>query len=363
MLVISTAFLVITGLVMILSASSIAAFEQYGSGFFFFGRQAIAAAVGAVALFVASRTDHRLWQRLALPAAVASALLLVVVLLPGVGRAAYGSSRWLAIGSFTLQPSELVKFSLLVLVAAIVAARPDRVGDLGYLGTRVLPPVAIAGLLVMRQPDLGTTLIITGSVFLLLFAAGMPMRQVLGTGAAGLVVGMGLIFGADYRRERFLAFLDPWGDPTETGWQLTQGLLAFGSGGWVGVGLGASRQKWLYVPNAHTDFIFAIIGEELGLVGSLVILLGFAVLLIAGVRVAVRASDTFGRLLAAGIVAWFGLQTVVNLGAVTGVLPITGVPLPFISYGGSSLVVTMGAVGVLISIARDRGATGRVQAR
>jgi cell division protein FtsW len=163
--------------------------------------------------------------------------------------------------------------------------------------------------------------------------------------------------GADYRRVRLLAFLDPWGDATNTGYQLVQSLIALGSGGWTGVGLGASRQKWLYVPNAHTDFIFSILGEELGLLGELAILVAFGLLIFAGVRVATRAPDVFGRLLAAGIVSWLGLQTLINLGAVTGLLPITGVPLPFLSYGGSSLVVSLAAVGILVNIARAPAAS------
>jgi cell division protein FtsW len=163
---------------------------------------------------------------------------------------------------------------------------------------------------------------------------------------------MALIFSADYRRVRFLAFLNPWADAKNTGYQLIQSLIALGSGGWTGVGLGASRQKWMYVPNAHTDFIFSILGEELGLIGELAVLVAFGVLIYAGIRIAVRAPDVFGRLLAAGIVSWFGLQALVNLGAVTGLLPITGVPLPFLSYGGSSLVVSLAAVGILWNISR-----------
>lgn len=349
---------------MILSASSIMAYERFDSGFFFFRRQALYALVGIAVLALAVRTPYRLWQRYAPVLMVGSAALLLVVVLPGVGTSAHGSARWIEFGPVTVQPSELAKFAVLAFAASVIAARPERLHDIGDVGLRLLVPVGVIGALVMLQPDLGTTLIVVGATFLLLFAAGLPMRYVLGIATSGLAIGMGLIFAAEYRRERLLAFLDPWGDPTETGWQLVQGLLAFGSGGWSGVGLGASRQKWLYVPNAHTDFIYAILGEELGLIGSLVILLGFGVLLYAGVRVAIHSPDSFGRLLASGIVGWFGLQIIVNLGAVTGVLPITGVPLPFLSYGGSSLVVCMGAVGVLVNIARTGAvtSTGTVRA-
>ncbi len=186
----------------------------------------------------------------------------------------------------------------------------------------------------------------------MLFIAGVRMRYLAVTGVVSLAGLAYLILGTAYRRARFLSFVDPWKDPRYTGYQLIQGLIALGSGGWFGVGLGASRQKWAYLPNAHTDFIFAVLGEELGLFGELVVLALFGLVVYAGIRIAVRAPDTFGRLLAAGITAWIGLQAIVNLGAVTGLLPITGVPLPFLSFGGSALIVSLGAVGVLASIAR-----------
>jgi len=188
------------------------------------------------------------------------------------------------------------------------------------------------------------------------------MRYLTIAGIAGAVIGAGLIMSADYRRVRFLSFLHPWEDAQSTGYQLIQSLIALGSGGFTGVGLGASRQKWEYVPNAHTDFIFSILGEELGLLGEIVVLLAFGSLLYAGIVIATRTTDVFGRLLASGIVAWFGLQTLVNLGAVTGLLPVTGVPLPFLSYGGSSLVVSLAAVGVLVSIARAPSRAGALPA-
>jgi len=203
----------------------------------------------------------------------------------------------------------------------------------------------------MLQPDLGTTAILAGSVFLMVFVAGVRLRYLSLAAIVGSAVGMGLVMSADYRRIRFLSFLHPWEDARNTGYQLAQSLIALGSGGWMGVGLGASRQKWQYVPNAHTDFIFSILGEELGLLGELVVLAAYGTLIYAGIRIAARTTDVFGRLLAAGIVSWFGLQALINLGAVTGLLPITGVPLPFLSYGGSSLVVSLAAVGILVNIA------------
>jgi len=348
----STGFLVLGGLVMVLSASSISSYAQYGDPFRFFQRQAAYAAVGVGALLLTSRMRYRVWQRLALPFLAVTLLLLVFVLHPGAGVSAYGSSRWLELGPVTIQPSEIAKLALVVFAASVLARKWGKLDQLGHLAIPLLPVWIVVAGLVMLQPDLGTTLIISGTLFSLAFAAGVRLRYLLATGIVGSALGMVLIFSADYRRVRFLAFLDPWADASNTGYQLVQSLIALGSGGWFGVGLGASRQKWLYVPNAHTDFIFSILGEELGLVGELLVLVAFGLLVFAGVRVAARATDVFGRLLAAGIVAWFGLQTLVNLGAVTGLLPITGVPLPFLSYGGSSLVVSLAAVGILWNIAR-----------
>lgn len=352
----STAFLVLGGLVMVLSASSISAYAQYGDSFVFVQRQAAYAAVGVGALWLTSRMRYRVWRRLAVPLLVVTIALLALVLHPAAGVAAYGSSRWLTFGPVTVQPSELAKLALVVFAAAVLTKKWGKLDEVGHLALPLLPVGVIVGGMIMLQPDLGTTLIVAGTVFMLVFVAGVRLRYLLATAIVGSAVGMALIFSADYRRVRFLSFLDPWADATNTGYQLVQSLIALGSGGWLGVGLGASRQKWLYVPNAHTDFIFSILGEELGLVGELAVLLAFGVLIFAGVRVAMRAPDVFGRLLAAGIVSWFGLQALVNLGAVTGLLPITGVPLPFVSYGGSSLVVSLAAVGILWNIARTPAA-------
>ena len=348
----STAFLVATGLVMVLSASSVSAFADFGDSFVFVQRQAVYAVIGVLALVVTSRMRYDVWKRLALPLLLLTLGMLIVVLHPSSGIEAYGSSRWFRVGPVTVQPSELAKFTLVVFTAAVMTRKWGKLDDLGHLAMPLLPVAAIVCGLVMLQPDLGTTVIISGTVFLVLFAAGVRLRYLTSAGVAGAVIGAGLIMSADYRRVRFLSFLHPWDDAQSTGYQLIQSLIALGSGGFTGVGLGASRQKWEYVPNAHTDFIFSILGEELGLLGEIVVLLAFASLLYAGIVIATRTTDVFGRLLASGIVAWFGLQMLVNLGAVTGLLPVTGVPLPFLSYGGSSLVVSLAAVGVLVGIAR-----------
>lgn len=358
----ATAFLVVGGLIMVLSSSSVAAYAQYGDSFLFLQRQAVYAGVGVLAMLLTSRMRYRAWQRLAVPFLALTGLLLVLVLHPGASVSAYGSSRWLVFGPVTVQPSEIAKLSLLVFVAAVLARKWGKLEDVGHLALPLVPVVLVVCGLVMLQPDLGTTIILAGTTFLVVFAAGVRMRYLIATAVVGSAVGMALIFSADYRRVRFLSFLDPWADAKNTGYQLVQSLIALGSGGFTGVGLGASRQKWQYVPNAHTDFIFSILGEELGLLGELAVLVAFGLLIFAGIRVATRAPDVFGRLLAAGVVSWFGLQALVNLGAVTGLLPITGVPLPFVSYGGSSLVVSLAAVGILWNIARSPATASSVVA-
>jgi cell division protein FtsW len=250
-----------------------------------------------------------------------------------------------------VQPSEIAKLAAVVFAATILDRKWGKLDDLGHLALPLLPVAMLLCGMIMLQPDLGTTLIIAGTLLMMLFVAGVRLRYLTLAAVVGGLVGAGLIMSADYRRVRFLSFLHPWQDVKNTGYQLAQSLIALGSGGWTGVGLGASRQKWAYVPNAHTDFIFSILGEELGLIGEIVVLAAFGVLLFAGIRIAATAKDVFGRLLAAGIVCWFGLQALINLGAVTGLLPITGVPLPFLSYGGSSLVVSLAGVGILLNIA------------
>ena len=346
-----TAFLVVGGLLMVLSASSISAFAEYGDPFRYFLRQLTYAIVGIGALVLTARMRYHAWKRLALPFLLVTAALLVVVLHPSHGVEAYGSSRWFQLGPITVQPSEIAKLAMVVFAAAVIEKKWGKLDDLGHLALPLLPVALVVCGMVMLQPDLGTTLIISSTLFVMLFIAGVRLRYLALAGFVGSVVGMGLIMSADYRRVRFLSFLHPWADAKNTGYQLIQSLIALGSGGWFGVGLGASRQKWAYVPNAHTDFIFSILGEELGLVGEIVVLAAFGMLIYAGIRIAASARDVFGRMLAGGIVAWFGLQALINLGAVTGLLPITGVPLPFLSYGGSSLVVSLAAVGILVNVA------------
>jgi cell division protein FtsW len=352
MLLVSTFLLLAIGLLMVLSASSIVAYSQTHSSFYYFERQAAYALVGVVAMFVAARIDYHVWERLALPFMGLSMVLLALVLHPSTGVSAYGASRWIAFGPVNIQPSEVAKLATVVFVATFLAKKWKKLDDIKELALPIVPGVGLICLMIMLQPDLGTTMIIAGTAFLMMFLAGVRMRWLTVSALAGGGLVMGLIMSAPYRRARFFSFLHPQADPQGSGYQVIQSLYALAGGGLLGKGLGESLQKWFYLPNAPTDFIFAILGEELGLVGEIVVLALFGMLVLSAVRIVSRAPDVFGKLLGGGVVALLGLQIVMNLGAVTGLLPVVGVPLPLISYGGSSLVVTLTCVGILLSIAR-----------
>ena len=352
LLPITTAALVVTGLVMILSASSVVAYERYGSSFLFFQRQFLWATIGVVCFLFFARLDYRKLRGVGYLAFAGVVVMLVAVLIPGIGVTAGGSARWIGIGAFVIQPSEIAKLAL-VLFAADVFSRKDEKSftDFAHTALPMLPALGVLALLVMLQPDLGTTILLGTIGFGMLFTAGAPLRYLLPMGLVGIVAAIGAGMASPYRRVRLLAFLDPWQDPLGTGYHTIQSLIALGSGGWFGVGLGASRQKWMYVPNAHTDFIYAILGEEMGLLGTFAVLGMFAFLIYLGVRIARGAPDRFGMLIASGITIWIGMQALVNMGAVTASLPITGVPLPLVSFGGSSLVISLAAMGLMTNIA------------
>jgi cell division protein FtsW len=345
----------IVGLVMILSASSVAALADYGTSWYFFQRQAMWATAGLVAFLIAARVDYRTWRRLAPLALVVAVGLLFVVLFPNVGKHVDGSRRWLEFGPIQVQPSEIAKIALLLCGAEVLARRQDRIDDV-RAWRPVLVMVLGLGFLVMLEPDLASTIVLGVIGFGLLVVAGVRgkhLAQLMGFALGATVL---LSMTAGYRRARMFSFLNPGDDVGNTGYQLWRSLIAIGSGGVDGVGLGAGRAKWFFLPNAHTDFIFSIVGEELGFIGCLLVLGLFAGLGLVGMRIALRSSDRFGMLVAAGVTAWIVGQAAINLGAVIGVLPVSGVPLPFLSVGGSSLVVTMFAVGVLANISRQSSA-------
>jgi cell division protein FtsW len=340
------------GLVMVLSASSVTGLYQRNSSWYFFGRQLIGVVGGALLFIVAVVVDYHRWRRYAVVLHLGALAMLAAVLVPGLGVDANGSSRWIDVGPMQIQPSEFAKLTTLLVVADVAARRQAWVRR----ADRVLHPVLVwfgsVAVLLMLQPNLGTTLVLGITVFVVLFCAGVPGASLARWGGAGLVCAVGLALSADYRRARLLAFLDPWSDPESTGYQIIQSQVSLGSGGWFGVGLGEGRQKWGFLPEAHTDFIFAIVGEELGLVGAFFVVGLFALLAVLGLRAAAQAPDTFGRLLATGVTTWFCVQAFVNLGAVVAILPITGVPLPFISFGSSAMLANMAAAGILCNICR-----------
>jgi cell division protein FtsW len=344
--------LCLIGLVMVLSASSVRALVDYGSSWYFFVRQGMWLIAGTFAMAVMSRFDYRRLRLFVGPLLIVTIFLLVLVLVPGVGVRVGGARSWLGMGSLRFQPSELAKLTILLYTADVLSRRADRVHDWRVSVRPVVVVFGVIAALVMAQPDLGTTLAITLLVFSVLWMAGTRLAHL------GALVLLGAIpvayyLSVPFRRDRLTVFMDPWGDPTVTGYQVVQSMIAMGSGEWTGVGLGSGRAKWFFLPNAHNDFIFAIIGEELGVVGCGSILALFALFAVHGMRTALRAPDRFGQLLATGVTAWVVGQALINIGACLSLLPVTGLPLPFVSFGGSALLLTMGAVGILLNIARQ----------
>ncbi|MDY7102045.1 MAG: putative lipid II flippase FtsW [Actinomycetota bacterium] len=345
--------LLAVGLTMVLSASSFKGLQEYGSSWYHVRRQAMWAGIGVVAMLFTARIDYHRLRRWAVPGLLATFVLLGLVFVPGIGINVNGASRWVGYGPFRLQPGEVAKFTLLLFVADLLARRAHRMRDTHLTIRPVMVVFGVTAVLLMAQPDLGTTIVIGVIIAVVLFVAGAPLGRLAAIGGLGVVGALVLALAAPYRRNRLLSFVDPWEDPLETGYQTIQSWVAIASGGVTGVGIGAGRSKWNYLPEAHTDFIFAIIAEEFGLLGSAVVVALFIVLAILGVRIAVRAPDPFGTLLAAGITTWLLVQAFVNIGAVVGLLPITGLPLPFVSFGGTSLVVNLAATGVLLNVARQ----------
>jgi cell division protein FtsW len=357
LLVLVTLALVAFGLVMVFSATSAAAALGNADPGTFLKRQGAYALFGVGLMVVASRFDHRRLRNLA-PALVLVALGLCVAVL-AIAPEINGARRWLSFGPLNLQPSELAKLALLVWAAAYLARRgaPQTLGEL-WKPIGMLTAV-FAGLIVI-EPDLGTTIALLLMIGGMLVVAGVPGRTLASAGAISAVVGLGAIWMEPYRRARVFSFLDPWQDPEDTGFQTVQALIGLGSGGLTGKGLGEGVQKINYLPEQQTDMILAVIGEELGLLGTTAVIGAFAVFAFAGFTVALRCRDPFGKLLAAGITSLVCGQAAVNLAAVLAVAPLTGIPLPFVSYGGSSLVVLLASVGILLNIAGDARAPQRV---
>ena len=341
------------GLVMVLSVSSVTSLYVGQSTWFTFQRQFVWCVGGLVAMVLVLRTDYRQWKTYANAGVALTLLLLVAVLIPGIGTTANGATRWIYFGPISFQPSELAKLAMVLFAAAWLA---DKKGEERNTRTTIRPVLVICCImsgLILLQPNLGTSVILVLIAFAALFMAGVPLLPLTGWslfsgGAAALAA-----WGSTYRRNRLAAMLDPWSDPLDTGWQTIQSRVGIASGGPTGVGLGEGRIKWGFLPEAQTDFIFAVLAEEMGWLGATFVICLFAGFVVCGIWVAVNSPDRFGQILATGITVWVGAQAFVNIAAVVGVLPITGVPLPFLSVGGSALLTSMVASGMLLNIARQ----------
>ncbi len=347
-----TFILICIGVVMIYSASSVMAWQQTGASTQLLRKQALFVVFGFMAMFGVMAVDYRRIKQAAKPLFLVSLLPLMIVLLPGVAHEAGGAKRWLQLGGFNFQPSELIKLSLVIYLADFITRRAAYLKDFwrGFV-----PPVAALGaavLLILLQPDLGTAVSLVVLTFVMLFVAGCRMRHIAYSVLAALPFLYFLVFSVPYRRTRIMMFLNPWLDPKGSGFQIIQSQIALGAGGWWGVGLGAGRQKLFYLPAAHTDFIFSIIGEEMGLLGTACVIILFAYLIISMARVAWRVRDPFGKMICVGVLTLIAFSAVVNIGVSMGALPTKGLPLPFISYGGSSLILHMVAVGLLLNVSR-----------
>lgn len=352
LLLLATFLLLGIGLVMVYSSSSVVSLYRHNISYYFLRRQAIFAGLGLVVMYICMRFNYWNWRRFVKPAFWLNFLLLIIVLIPGIGVERSDAQRWIDLGFTNFQPSDFTKFALVLFAANYLVVNKDKMQS---FKRGLLPILIVTGLsfgLIMLQPDLGTGLTIFMTVYLVLFSGGARVGHLLGLASAAIPAVVALIFIAPYRLARLLSFLNPWADPGGSGWQIIQSLLAIGSGSLAGVGLGASRQKFLYLPEPWTDFIYAIICEELGFIGGAAVIILFLILIWRGFRIAMSAPDLFGQYLALGLTAMVAVQVCINLGVVLGTLPVTGIALPLISYGGTSLVLTLGCIGVLLNISR-----------
>ncbi|AOZ91675.1 stage V sporulation protein E [Paenibacillus crassostreae] len=340
------------GIVMVYSAGSVLGFHDYGDSFYFVKRQLLFAGLGIAAMFVTANLDYRIWTKYAKAGLVICFIMLVIVLIPGIGNVRGGARSWLGISSFGIQPSEFMKLGMILFLAHWLSQEKF---NITLFSKGLLAPLTLIGTafgLIMLQPDLGTGSVMFGASMLIVFAAGARMKHLGMLGLVGIVGFVGLILAAPYRLKRITAFLDPWSDPLGSGYQIIQSLYAIGPGGLGGLGLGMSRQKYSYVPEPQTDFIFSILAEELGFIGGMIVLLLFLILIWRGMRIAMTIPDSFGSLLAVGIVGMIAIQVIVNIGVVIGLMPVTGITLPLISYGGSSLTLMLTALGILLNLSR-----------
>jgi cell division protein FtsW len=353
-LFLAVVILLAVGITMVLSTSYLYAQERFSDGTYFFRKQLAAVGIGLTSFFIAASLPAATYRRLAYPLLGLSLLVLTLVLIPEIGLVRGGARRWLSLGGFAFQPGELAKISLVLYLAHSLAKKEEKIRA---FTVGVLPHLIVGGLflgLVVLEPDLGTGLILGLMLFLMLFIAGAKCSHLLLTGFAALPPVAFFVFEAEYRLQRLLTFLDPWSDASSSGFQIIQSYIAFGSGRFVGLGLGESRQKLFYLPEAHTDFIFSVIGEELGFIGVLVVLALFALIVVRGLVLARKIEDPFGQYLAFGLTSLLGLQALIHMAVVMGLIPTKGLVLPFISYGGSAMVMNLTVAGMLIGLSRRR---------
>ncbi|MCM3706145.1 MULTISPECIES: stage V sporulation protein E [Cytobacillus] len=351
-LMIVTLTLLAVGLTMVYSASAVWADYKFDDSFFFAKRQLLFAGVGIIAMFFIMNVDYWTWRTWAKVLIIICFVLLLLVLVPGVGNVRNGSRSWIGVGAFSIQPSEFMKLAMIVFMAKFLSEKQKLITSFRKGLVPSLGLVFLAFGLIMLQPDLGTGTVMVGTCVVMIFIAGARISHFVWFALAGLAGFVALVLSAPYRIKRITSFLDPWEDPLGSGFQIIQSLYAIGPGGLFGLGLGQSRQKFFYLPEPQTDFIFAILAEELGFIGGSFVILLFALLLWRGIRIALGAPDLYGSFLAVGIIAMVAIQVMINIGVVTGLMPVTGITLPFLSYGGSSLTLMLMAIGVLLNISR-----------
>jgi len=340
------------GLVMVYSASSVTSLAKMSDGLYFFKRQLLWVVIGLLSMIVFSNIDYRNLEKFAIPLLGIAVFFLILIFVPGISRDVGGARRWIRFGSIGFQPSEFAKLCFVLYLAHSISSKQDKIKSLTQ---GVIPDLLVTGLLfglILKEPNLSSAALVGGTYVALLFLGNGSLLHIGGMISGGVILVISLIFQAGYRMRRFWAFLNPWKTARTSGYHIIQSLIAVGSGGLWGLGLGQSRQKFFILPERHTDFIFAIIGEELGLIGATVVIILFLILVWRGLYIASRAPDNFGFLLAAGITAIISFQVIVNIAVVLSLMPTTGITLPFISYGGSSLVFLAIATGVLLNISK-----------
>ncbi|HLS08721.1 MAG TPA: stage V sporulation protein E [Lentibacillus sp.] len=344
--------LLLIGAVMVYSSSYVWSEYKYADQFFYLKRQLLFCGVGVIGMFFFMAIPYSTWKKHSKIILLACFLLLLAVLVPGIGMERGGAQSWIGVGAFSIQPSEFMKLGLIIFLAVYLSAQQKYITSLkkGFVPSLVLVFTAFG--LIMLQPDLGTGVVLVGTCMVMIYAAGARLLHFFGLGVIGVIGFLLLILSAPYRISRITAFINPWEDPLGDGFQIIQSLYAIGPGGLMGLGLGESIQKYFYLPEPQNDFIFAIVGEELGFLGGTFVIGLFALLFWRGIKVALEAPDTYGRLLALGIVSMLTIQVMINISVVIGLIPVTGITLPFLSYGGSSLTLTLFSAGILLNISR-----------